>query len=81
MATEWEKLKEALKKAPTPEAMAEAARAFAQYRVARGAEASKPMLVNLGRATGYPNAIPLDEIPNQLTTNPEFFKLMKKVVR
>lgn len=81
MANEWERLKEALAKSATPEAMAEAARAFAEYRKTQGGQSSKPMLVNLGLGKGYPNSIPVEDIPNQLATNPDFFKLMKKVVR
>lgn len=79
--SEWERLKEALRGAPTPEAMAEAARAFEEYRKARGGQSSRPMLVNLGRGKGYPNSVPVEDIPNQLATNPEFFNLMKKMVK
>lgn len=78
---EWQRLKEALKKPATPEAMAEAAQAYADHIRAKGGQTSKPMLVNLGRATGYPNAIELKDIPEELKRNPEFFNLMKKVVK
>ena len=79
---EWEKLKESLKKPATPEAMREAAQAFAKYRVVQLAKGkgSKPTLVTLGRGRGYPNAVPVDKIPEQLAKNPQFFNLMKKVV-
>jgi len=79
---EWEKVKESLRKEATPEAMAEAADAFKRYRVvqlARG-KGSKPTLVSLGKGKGYPNAVPLDKIPEQLATNPQFFNLMKRIV-
>lgn len=78
---EFEKLKEALRKPATPEAMREAAEAFAQYRkVSLGKGNSRPTLVNLGKGTGYPHAVPLDKIPQELERNPEFFKLLKRVV-
>lgn len=73
--TEWEQFKEALNRGSA----SEAADAFARYRQAGGA--SRPMLVSLGRGTKYPNAIPLDEIPNLLRTNPQFFELLRKVVK
>lgn len=79
--TEWEKVKEALRKPATPEAMQEAAAAFAQYsKVSLGKGNSRPTLVNLGKGTGYPHAVPVDKIPDELATNPQFFELMKKIV-
>ena len=78
---EWEKVREALRKPATPEAMKEAAEAFAQYRkVSLGKRNSRPTLVNLGRGTGYPHAVPVDRIPDELATNPQFYELMKKIV-
>ena len=78
---EWEKVKEALRKPASPEAMKEAAEAFAQYRkVSLGKRNSRPTLVNLGKGTGYPNAVPVDQIPDELAKNPEFFQFMKKIV-
>ena len=78
---EWQRVKDALKKPATPEAMAEAAQAYADHIRAKGGQASKPTLVNLGLKAGYPNSVPVDEIPDLLATSPEFFNLMKKVVR
>lgn len=81
MAQEWEKFKESLQKPATPEAMKAAAAAFTQYRkVGLGQSNSKPTLVNLGKGTGYPHAVPVDQIPNELATNPQFYEFMKKVV-
>ncbi len=78
---EWERLKEALRKPATPEAMREAAEEFAQYRkVSLGKGNSRPTLVNLGKGTGYPHAVPVDRIPDELARNPEFFNLLKRVV-
>jgi len=78
---EFEKLKEALRKPATPEAMREAAEAFAQYRqVSLGKGNSRPTLVSLGKEKPYPTSIPLDKIPEQLEKNPAFFELMKRVV-
>ena len=78
---EWEKVKEALRKPATPEAMREAAEAFAQYeKVSLGKATSRPTLVNLGRGTGYPHAVPVDKIPDELAQNPQFYEFMKKIV-
>jgi len=80
---EWEKVKQALRKPATPEAMKEAAQAFAKYRVVQltKGKGSKPTLVTLGRGRGYPNAVPVDKIPEELAKNPNFFNLMKRVVK
>lgn len=79
--SEWEKVKEALRKPATPEAMKEAAEAFEQYRkVSLGKGSSRPTLVNLGKGTGYPHAVPVDRIPQELATNPRFYNFMKKIV-
>lgn len=79
---EFERLREALRKPATPEAMKEAAQAFERYRVVQLAKGkgSRPTLVTLGRGRGYPNAVPVDKIPEELAKNPNFFELMKKVV-
>ena len=79
---EFSKLKEALRKPATPEAMRGAAQAFERYRVVQLAKGkgSRPTLVNLGRGRGYPNAVPVDKIPQELAKNPAFYNLMKKVV-
>lgn len=81
MAQEWEKVREALRKPTTPEAMKAAAEAFAQYRkVGLGSGNSRPILVNLGKGTGYPNAVPVDQISDELAKNPRFYDFMKKIV-
>lgn len=82
MSEEFEKLKEALKKPATPEAMKEAAQAFERYQVVQLAKGkgSRPTLVTLGRGRGYPNAVPVDKIPEELAKNPNFYELMKRVV-
>ncbi|GAH58380.1 unnamed protein product [marine sediment metagenome] len=78
--TEWERLKESLKQAPTPEARQVAAEAMKRYLATRG-KGSKPTLVSLGYKKTYPHAIPLDKIPDELAKNPEFFELMGRVVK
>lgn len=82
MSKEFENLKEALRKATTPEAMKEAAEAMRRYNLAKLAKGrrSKPTLVSLGYKKTYPSAVPLDEIPEQLEKDPEFFELMKRIV-
>lgn len=78
---EWEKVKEALRKPATPEAMQEAAQAFAQYRkVSLGKGKSRPMLVTLSQGKGFPYAVPVDRIPDELSRNPEFYNFVKKIV-
>jgi len=77
---EFEELKEALKQPPTPEAMKEAAERFRQYEQARKTKRSRPNLASLSFRKTYPNAIPLDKIPDELERNPEFFELMGRVV-
>ena len=79
---EFERLKQALKKPATPEAMKEAAEAFKKYRevqLVRG-KGSKPTLVSLGLKKTYPHAVPVDKIPEELERNPEFYDLVKRIV-
>jgi len=71
---EWKRLQEALHKAPTPEARAEAAEAMRRYLATK--KGSKPPLVSLGYRKPYPHAIPLEKIPDEIERNPEFFELM-----
>lgn len=80
---EFEKLKEALRKAPTEEARKEAAEAFRRFqqvRLAQGRQ-SRPTLVSLGFKKPYPTAIELKDIPGELERNPEFFKFLSEVVQ
>jgi len=79
---EWEKVKEALQKPVSKEAMRAAAQAFKRYRtvtLAKG-KGSQPTLVSLGYKKTYPSAVPVDKIPDELERNPEFFNLMKRIV-
>ncbi|MBA7546302.1 hypothetical protein ES705_38690 [subsurface metagenome] len=78
---EWEELKEALKKPATPEARKAAADAFKKYRVVQLRKGSRPTLVSLGLKKTYPHAVPVDKIPDELAKNPEFFKLMGRIVK
>lgn len=79
---EWERLQEALRKAPTPEARKEAAEAFRRYRIVRLAKqrGSKPTLVSLGFRKPYPTSIPVDKIPDELERNPQFFEFLSEVI-
>jgi len=79
-STEWERLKEALRKAPTPEARKEAAQRLREYERAKKPHGSKPTLVSLGRGKTYPHAIPREQIADEIERNPEFFDLMKRVI-
>jgi len=83
MATEeYQRLQEALKRAPTAEARKEAAEAMRRYNAARLAKGhgSKPTLVSLGYKKTYPTAIPVDKIPEELERNPAFFEHMRDIV-
>ena len=76
---EWQKYQDAMRAGDA----AGAAEAFRRYQEAKrqeGKGGSKPTLVNLStKAKTYPNAIPVDQVPDELVKNPEFFELMKKV--
>ena len=76
---EWRSLQEALRKASTPEARKEAADAMRRYLATKG-EGSKPTLVSLGYQKTYPHAIPLENLPDEIERNPEFYELIKKVI-
>ncbi|GAI69519.1 unnamed protein product, partial [marine sediment metagenome] len=56
---EWERLKEALKEAPTEEARKRAAEAMRRYLATRPTKKSRPTLVSLGLKKSYPSAIPV----------------------
>ncbi|MBA7618708.1 hypothetical protein ES703_26039 [subsurface metagenome] len=77
---EWERLKEALLQAPTPEARKEAARRLREYEAARKGKGSKPTLVSLGYGKTYPHGIPREKIADEIERNPEFFELFKRIV-
>lgn len=77
---EWQKYQDALRR-DDKEAAAEAFQRYLDAKRQEGKESSTPTLVNLStKDKTYSNAIPLDDIPSELATNPEFFDLMKRVV-
>jgi len=76
---EWQRLQEALRQAPTPEARKAAAEAMRRYLALHPAR-SRPTLVSLGYKKTYPHSIPLEKIPEELEKNPEFFELFARVV-
>jgi hypothetical protein len=77
---EWQKYQEALRRGDK-EAAAEAFRRYLEAKKAEGkGGGSKPTLVNLStRAKDYRNAIPVDEIPDEMERSPEFFELLKRM--
>ena len=79
MSEEFERLKEALRRAPTPEARHEAAEAMKRYLATRPPK-SKPTLVSLGYNKTYPTAVPVDQIPEELERNPDFYEHLKEIV-
>ncbi|MBA7483526.1 hypothetical protein ES705_36399 [subsurface metagenome] len=76
---EWQKYQEALRRGE-PAAAAEAFRRYLEAKRAEGKGGSKPTLVSLGLRKTYPHAIPLEQIPDELERNPEFFELIKRAV-
>ncbi|MBA7696790.1 hypothetical protein ES703_105442 [subsurface metagenome] len=83
MTKEYEELKEALRKEPTPEAMQEAAQRFRKFEATeklKGKRNSRPTLVSLSRGKDYPVAVPLDQVHQEIARNPAYFNLLKRVI-
>lgn len=80
--SELERLREALRKPATPEAMKAAAEALRKYEVERKlrGKSSKPIICSLGYKKAYPNAIPLEKASEVIATNKTFYELMGKVL-
>jgi len=77
---EWQRYQEALRRGDK-EAAAEAFKRYLEAKKAEGKGGSKPTLVNLSsKAKDYPNAVPLENIPEVMQEKPEFFELMKRIV-
>jgi len=75
---EWQKYQEALRRGDRA-AAAEAFRRYQEAKKREGKGGSKPTLVNLStKAKDYRNAVPVDEIPDEIERSPEFFDLMKR---
>jgi hypothetical protein len=76
---EWQQYQEALRRGDK-EAAAEAFRRYLEAKKAEGKGGSRLELVNLStKAKDYRNAIPLDEIPDEMERSPEFFDLMRRI--
>jgi len=74
---EWERYQEALRRDDS----AAAADAFRRYLAAKKAEGkggSKPTIVRLHIGKGW-HAVPVDQIPNGIEKNPEFYESIKRV--
>ncbi|MBA7694026.1 hypothetical protein ES703_102626 [subsurface metagenome] len=78
---EYQELKEALRRAESPEARKAASEAMKRYLKVRKPGSSKPMLVSLGFKKPYPTAIKLEDIPDELAKNPAFFDFLKRVIK
>ena len=77
---EWGRYQEALRRGDK-EAAAEAFRRYLEAKKTEGKGSSKPTLVNLSsKAKDYPNAVPLESIPEVMQEKPEFFDLMRRIV-
>ena len=77
---EWQRFQEATRSGDKAAAAA-AYRRYEQAKIAEGRQGSKPTLVSLGYKKTYPHAVPLDKIPEEIEKDPEFFELMKRVVK
>jgi len=76
---EWERYQEALRQGDK-EAAADAFRRYLAAKRAEGKGGSKPTLVNLSsKAKDYPNAVPLERIPEIMRESPEFLDLMRRI--
>ncbi|HUV56902.1 MAG TPA: hypothetical protein VMV84_06685 [Dehalococcoidales bacterium] len=76
---EWERYQEALRQGDK-EAAADAFRRYLAAKRAEGKGGSKPTLVNLSsKAKAYPNAVPLERIPEIMRESPEFLDLMRRI--
>jgi len=76
---EWQKYQEALRSGDA-KAAAEAFRRYQEALKREGKGGSKPTLVNLStKAKPYPNAVPVDRIPDEIERSPEFFKLLERM--
>ena len=77
---EFERLKGALRKAPTEEARKEAAEIMRRYLAAHPPKRSRPTLVSLGLKKPYPTSIEIKDIPGELERNPDFFEHLRDIV-
>ncbi len=81
---EYERLKQALMQANTPEARREAAEALRRYEEERKkkGQTSRPTIVSLHtkKTSTVPNAVPLDKAAEEMEKNPAFFDFLKKVI-
>ena len=76
----WQEYQEALRRGDR----AAAADTLRRYQEAKrqegGQRRSRPILVNLSsKRITYPNAVPLEKIPDEMERNPEFFELIKRM--
>ena len=74
---EWQAYQEALRRGDK----AAAAAAFQRYLDAKKAEgkgSSKPTIVRLHVGKGW-HAVPVDQIPDEIERNPEFYESIKRV--
>lgn len=76
---EWQRYQEALRQGDK-RAAAEAFSRYLEAKKAEGKGGSKPTLVNLStKAKDYPNAVPLEDIPEVMQEKPEFFELLRRI--
>ena len=77
---EWARYQDALRSGDSAAAAA-ALRRYQEAKRREGGKGSRPTIVNLStKKKTYSNAIPVDQIPEELERNPEFFDLMRRIV-
>lgn len=74
---EWQAYQEALRRNDT-EAAAEAFRRYLEAKKAEGKGGSKPTIVRLKVGQGW-HSVPVDQIPDKIEQDPEFFDSIKRV--
>lgn len=77
MSEEYKRLQQALAAATTPEGRQQASRAMQDYLAAHGNGAA---LASTGLNKSYPTAANLKSLPDRINNDPEFAKLMNRVV-
>lgn len=76
---EWQSYQDALRRGDRA-AAADAMQRYLEAKRCEGKGGSKPVLVNLStKAKDYRNAVPLEEIPDEMIRSPEFFELLRRM--
>ena len=83
MAGELDEFKKKIKNPNTPEtrkAAADELRKQLRAKPTLGRHNSKPNIVSLSYSGNIPRAVPIEQIPDELERNPDFYDHIKKIV-